>query len=57
VCPLKEGDAVVRGQRAGMIKFGSRTELLVPAGKRVKVETAVGRKVRGGETVLLRYEP
>lgn len=56
VCPLKEGDQVVRGQRAGMIKFGSRTELLVPAGTRVKVETAVGRKVRGGETVLLRYE-
>ncbi len=55
VCPVKEGDPVVRGQRMGMIKFGSRTELLVPAGARVKVETAVGRKVRGGETVILSY--
>lgn len=57
VCPVKEGDPVARGQRMGMIKFGSRTELLVPAGARVKVETAVGRKVRGGETVLLIYQP
>ncbi|MCK6460722.1 MAG: phosphatidylserine decarboxylase, partial [Planctomycetes bacterium] len=57
VCPVREGDAAVRGQRMGMIKFGSRTELLVPAGAKVKVETAVGRKVKGGETILLRYEP
>lgn len=57
ICPVKEGDALVRGQRTGMIKFGSRTELFVPAGARVKVETLVGRKVKGGETVLLRYEP
>lgn len=57
VCPVKEGDPVARGQRMGMIKFGSRTELLVPAGARVKVETAVGRKVRGGETVILSYLP
>jgi len=56
VCPLREGDDMARGQRMGMIKFGSRTELLVPAGSKVKVETAVGRKVKGGETVLLRYE-
>jgi len=57
VCPVKEGDALVRGQRTGMIKFGSRTELLVPKGARVRVEAKVGQKVKGGETVLLRYEP
>jgi phosphatidylserine decarboxylase len=57
VCPVREGDAVLRGQRMGMIKFGSRTELLVPAGARVRVETAVGRKVKGGETVILSYLP
>jgi phosphatidylserine decarboxylase len=56
VCPVREGDPLVRGQRMGMIKFGSRTELLVPVGARVKVETAVGAKVKGGETVILRYE-
>lgn len=57
VCPVRPGDPLARGQRMGMIKFGSRTELLVPKGARVRVETAVGRKVRGGETILLRYEP
>jgi phosphatidylserine decarboxylase len=57
VCPAKEGSVLARGQRVGMIKFGSRTELFVPATARVKVEARVGQKVKGGETVLLRYEP
>ncbi|MGH7163350.1 MAG: phosphatidylserine decarboxylase [Planctomycetota bacterium] len=56
VCPLREGDTVARGQRMGMIKFGSRTELLVPADAPVTVEVEVGRKVKGGRTVVLRYE-
>jgi len=55
VFPLAEGAAVTRGQRMGMIKFGSRTELFVPADARVKVEVAVGQTVRGAETVLLSY--
>jgi phosphatidylserine decarboxylase len=56
VCPLKAGDEVARGQRMGMIKFGSRTELFVPADARVKVEVEVGSKVRGAASALLRYE-
>ncbi len=56
VCPLKEGDAVARGQRMGMIKFGSRTELFVPADAKVEVEVEVGQKVRGALSALLRYE-
>jgi len=55
VFPFQEGMAVRRGQRLGMIKFGSRTELLVPAGAPVEVAVKVGQRVRGGETVLLRY--
>jgi len=55
VFPFKEGEAVRRGQRLGMIKFGSRTELLVPADAPVEVAVKVGQRVRGGETVLLRY--
>lgn len=55
VCPLKEGQAVQRGERIGMIKFGSRTELLVPADAPVEVAVEVGRRVRGGRTILLRY--
>lgn len=57
ICPLKVGDEVARGQRMGMIKFGSRTELFVPADAKVKVEVEVGQQVRGALSALLRYEP
>ena len=56
ICTLHEGDEVARGQRMGMIKFGSRTELFVPADAKVKVEVEVGQKVRGALSALLRYE-
>jgi len=56
VCPLAVGDAVERGARMGMIKFGSRTELLLPADAPVQVEVEVGQRVRGAESILLRYE-
>lgn len=56
ICTLKDGDEVARGQRMGMIKFGSRTELYVPADARVKVEVEVGQNVRGALSALLRYE-
>ena len=54
VCTKDVGDAVSRGERIGMIKFGSRTELTVP--KRLSPEVLVepGQKVRGGADVLLR---
>lgn len=55
VFPFAAGQAVSRGQRMGMIKFGSRTELLVPADAPVKVEVAPGQRVRGGDTILLTY--
>jgi phosphatidylserine decarboxylase len=50
VCNLKVGDKVVRGQRMGMIKFGSRCDVLIPAEARLKVH--VGSRVKGGATVL-----
>lgn len=52
VCPLSPGDAYGRGQRFGMIKFGSRTELIVPAW--VEVSVQVGDRVHGGSTILAR---
>jgi phosphatidylserine decarboxylase len=55
VCWLKPGDAVRRGERLGMIKLGSRTDVLVPAGEPMEVKVKVGDKVKGGETVLLRF--
>jgi phosphatidylserine decarboxylase len=50
VCNLKEGDKVTRGQRMGMIKFGSRCDVLMPAEASLRVK--VGMRVTGGETVL-----
>lgn len=54
VCWLKPGDKLNRGERFGMIKFGSRTDLLLPAGAPVEVMVKVGDKVQGGESVLLK---
>jgi phosphatidylserine decarboxylase len=54
VCWLKLGEEVQKGERLGMIKFGSRTDVLVPAGDRVEVLVKIGDMVQGGSTVLLR---
>lgn len=51
VCPVAVGTRLPKGYIYGMIKFGSRTELYLPAeGFRVKVK--IGDKVRGGVTIL-----
>jgi len=52
VTDLAEGQAVRRGERFGMIKFGSRLELLVPAALAGEVRVAVGDRAVAGETVL-----
>jgi phosphatidylserine decarboxylase len=54
VCWLKAGDAVTKGERLGMIKFGSRTDLLLPPDAVKKVEVKIGDAVKGGATILLR---
>lgn len=54
VCWVKEGQNIMQGQRLGMIKFGSCTEIYLPAGTEILV--ARGQKVRGGETVLGRLQ-
>jgi len=46
----KVGDRLERGQRVGLIKFGSRTDLILPPDARMFVE--VGDKVQGGSTIL-----
>ncbi len=55
VCWLRRGDVLQKGQRFGMIKFGSRTDLLIPAGNGTDVKVKIGDKVYGGSTVLLRF--
>jgi phosphatidylserine decarboxylase len=47
---FKEGDVVERGQRVGLIKFGSRVDVIVPADAAVRVK--VGERVKGGWSVL-----
>jgi phosphatidylserine decarboxylase len=46
----KVGDRLVRGQRVGLIKFGSRTDVLLDAGARVNVK--VGDRVKGGASIV-----
>jgi phosphatidylserine decarboxylase len=50
ICRLREGDQVAAGDRFGMIRFGSRADLIVPAASRIDIE--VGCHVKGGETVI-----
>ena len=56
VCPVEAGDAFKRGDRYGMIKFGSRTELYLPC-KGFEVAVKVGDPVCGGTDVLARILP
>lgn len=51
VCPLKEGDQLKKGQKFGMIMFGSRVEIYLPA-QNVKVYVTKGDKVYAGLTIL-----
>jgi phosphatidylserine decarboxylase len=47
---LREGDTVERGQRVGLIKFGSRVDVVLPAEAILRVK--VGQRVRGGASIL-----
>ena len=50
VCRVKEGDHVHAGDRFGVMKFGSRMDIFIPAAS--TLQTRVGEKVVGGVTVL-----
>jgi phosphatidylserine decarboxylase len=47
---LSEGETVGRGERVGLIKFGSRVDVIVPVEAELKVK--IGDKVKGGSSVL-----
>jgi phosphatidylserine decarboxylase len=51
----KVGDRVERGERVGLIKFGSRTDIIFPANAEMKVRT--GDHVKGGSSVLAIAQP
>jgi phosphatidylserine decarboxylase len=50
VCWKKEGDVLTTGEKYGLIKFSSRTDLLMPL--EVEVKVAIGDRVTGGETII-----
>ena len=54
VCEAKPGDVLKRGERFGMIKFGSRTELYIPKDQVEEIRVRLKDKVKGGETVIAR---
>jgi phosphatidylserine decarboxylase len=45
-----EGDVLAKGERLGMIRYGSRVELFLPL--EVQITAQVGQRVRGGETII-----
>jgi phosphatidylserine decarboxylase len=53
VCWKRPGDRLELGERFGLIKFGSRTDLVLPAS--VEVLVRPGARVRGGLTVVGRF--
>lgn len=55
VCSKGPGDRVGRGERIGLIQFGSRTDLHLPVG--LEPEVSVGDRVYGGLTVMARRVP
>jgi len=50
VCRVGPGDKLEAGERFGLIRFGSRTDLTVP--RDTQIRTHVGDRVRGGESVI-----
>ena len=55
VCPLRPEQTVTRGEKFGMIKLGSRTELILPAGA-IEVAVRPGDKVHAGSDVVARWK-
>ncbi len=54
ICTPQVGDTLRQGDRIGMIRFGSRAEVIVPEGFQAVVK--VGDRVKGGETVIAKRE-
>ena len=50
ICWKRAGDEVAIGERFGLIKFSSRTDLIIPAG--VEITVREGMRVRGGSTII-----
>ena len=56
VCWVKPGDDLAGGEQFGMIKLGSRTEIVVPKDPRLRIAVQLGDMVKAGESILARYK-
>ena len=56
VCEADPGTELKKGERYGMIKFGSRTELYLPAKSNFEPQVNTGDRVTGGVTVIACYK-
>ncbi len=54
VCAVRETDSLEKGQKIGMIKFGSRTDIYLRKSQVDKINVSLKDKVKGGETILVR---
>lgn len=57
VCAAREGQRLAGGERFGMIKFGSRTELYLSASEEIRCMVRIGDKVKAGVTPVVKYGP
>lgn len=57
VCDVLPGDRLEKGQRLGMIKFGSRVEVFLPVKDPYEVTVEVGDKVKAGKHVIAEFTP
>ncbi len=55
VCELEKGNKVKAGQRYGMIKFGSRVDVIMPKDK-IELLVSEGQKVKAGETIIAKIK-
>ncbi|MSR58029.1 MAG: phosphatidylserine decarboxylase family protein [Planctomycetaceae bacterium] len=56
VCWVKPGDELAAGEQFGMIKLGSRTELVFPREPGLTIAVRMGEHVKAGSSVLAKYE-
>jgi phosphatidylserine decarboxylase len=56
VCRPALGQELLRGERFGMIKFGSRTEIFLPVERTEAIDVRIGQKLRGGFDVVARLK-
>jgi phosphatidylserine decarboxylase len=54
IAPVAPGQHLARGERFGMIAFGSRTELIVPNPDQWEVKVHIGQHVKGGVTIMIK---